>query len=531
MAEDGSLGVIKLLSGHRFKIDKALQKRHLLELKTLQRVEHPNVLAVLDVVDLGGEEHPVLQQATVSLHDELSGSGRAQTAMAIIWLREAAAGLGAIHSLGFVHRDITPKNLLRMADGRICVGDLGTIRSIDEVTLTRRGERMGSLLYISPQQLSDPHAATPADDVFSLGQVAYFLLAGRRPQGNPPLLSQARDDLPWEVTTAVERMRSEHRPNRPRDGEAAAAALDLSLDAWMNLSVRLAQNRDFDDALQAMHAAFNFTKPEGIYQGDTPLQWLYARVASEYDPALDLRLARWIAECFPGFTGDRALFEAKRNWQSRMGEMPALRMTLPSEQGSLRRIMEQHWHTVRGSIEAIHRISSRRRRSPGQSTSSLSLGLDKFGEKTMREALVVTEAMLVLQWSSRLRQNLSELVDLLPSRWCRDFDSLDEALVVNSTEAANGPSEFLELLRKDGEGDRLWRRWTSSIDRLCTCEGVPGGAEPERPYVERADCPFILFLAAAEPLVDSEVWGDLWRENPRLQSIRYFADAVSVTLD
>jgi serine/threonine protein kinase len=529
VAEDGSPGVIKLLSGHRFEIDEALRKRHLREVEALCRIKHRNVLSVLDIVDLDGSQCLVLERATASLHDEMAGSGRAQTAMALIWLREAAKGLGAIHDLGIVHRDVTPKNLLRMADGRTCVGDLGTIRGIDEETLTRRADRIGSLLYISPQQATDPHAATPADDVFSLGQVGYFLLTGRRPQGNPPSLSQAREDLPLAITAAIERLRSEDRPSRPRDGNAAAVALDLPLETWMDLSVRLAQGRNFDEALQAMNAGFDFRKPKGMYLGDTPLQWLYATVAYQHDPALELRLARWVAECFPGHVGETTLFEAERNWKSRMGEMPVLHPNLPVEQGALIRTLAQHWHIFRQLTDAVHRISARRRVSSRVSPSD-SLGLKTFGLRETREALVSVESMLALQWRHQRPRDFVALIALLPSRWCAGFDPLDEALVAIANEVADESSDFLQRLLNDGEGYRLWNRWKSSIDRLCRCERHAGRSGKADTLVERVDCPFIRLMAASEQIVDFEAWAALWRDNPRLQAIEYASAAADTAI-
>jgi serine/threonine-protein kinase len=79
-------------------------------------------------------------------------------------LRQAAAGLGAAHAAGVVHRDVKPGNLLVAADGTVKITDFGIARSASSAALTGTGQVIGTAHYLSPEQAAG-HPAGPASDV------------------------------------------------------------------------------------------------------------------------------------------------------------------------------------------------------------------------------------------------------------------------------------------------------------------------------------------------------------------------------
>jgi serine/threonine-protein kinase len=83
------------------------------------------------------------------------------------------------HRAGVVHRDVKPGNVLVGTDGVVKITDFGIARSASSVPLTQAGQLIGTVHYMSPEQVAGGRAG-PASDVYALGLVAYECLAGRR---------------------------------------------------------------------------------------------------------------------------------------------------------------------------------------------------------------------------------------------------------------------------------------------------------------------------------------------------------------
>jgi multiple sugar transport system substrate-binding protein len=125
-----------------------------------------------------------------------------------------AEGLAAIHAHGLVHRDLKPANVIMAADGPRII-DFGIARAVDATTgITATGVLIGTLAYMSPEQLRG-NPAGPASDVFSLGGVLGFAAMGRAPFGSdstvsimfrvvnePPDLAAVDDEALREVIAA-----------------------------------------------------------------------------------------------------------------------------------------------------------------------------------------------------------------------------------------------------------------------------------------------------------------------------------------
>src|SRR5262249_43654117 len=105
------------------------------------------------------------------------------------WLGQAARALAAAHAAGGVHRDIKPANLMVRSDGILKVLDFGLARRLLTAGApgaalggqgTDPGTRVGTLLYMSPEQARAESVGT-ATDIFSLGLVLYELATGQHP--------------------------------------------------------------------------------------------------------------------------------------------------------------------------------------------------------------------------------------------------------------------------------------------------------------------------------------------------------------
>ncbi len=216
---------LKVLAG---PLDETTERRFIQEIRLARQINHPNIVRVhtfdrwrdlrfivmeyIDGIDLRHwveEHHPV-------------PIGRALEIVAGV-----ASGLAAAHRLGIVHRDVKPENVLLDREGRPRLVDFGIARKGD-VHLTREGLVMGSPAYMAPEQIRG-EAADQRADLYALGVLAWFLLAGREPfcsdnvaevlrqqiEEPVPSLRGLRADVPAPVEELLGRVLEKDPSRRP----------------------------------------------------------------------------------------------------------------------------------------------------------------------------------------------------------------------------------------------------------------------------------------------------------------------------
>lgn len=162
-------------------VDDAFRRRFHAEAKAAARLSHPGVVAIYDY----GEDDEVIYLAMELVEGEplsqvLRRRGTLTLGETTDFLAQSADALAAAHARGFVHRDVKPGNLLVRTDGRVKVTDFGIARATDTTTITVDGTVLGTVAYMSPEQVRGGRV-TPASDIYSLGVVAYECLVGTRP--------------------------------------------------------------------------------------------------------------------------------------------------------------------------------------------------------------------------------------------------------------------------------------------------------------------------------------------------------------
>ncbi|WP_299959008.1 protein kinase domain-containing protein [uncultured Modestobacter sp.] len=205
---------------------------------------HPNIATLFDYGEVPpaapGEEHLAYLVMELVRGESLSGllrrEGRLPADRTLEVLRQSAAGLGAAHAAGVVHRDVKPGNVLLGADGTVKITDFGVAVSGSSVPLTQTGQVIGTPHYLSPEQAQGARA-TPASDVYALGLIGYECLAGHRPfdadSSVQVALMQIRDtppplpgDVPPPVRAFIDATLVKDPAARFPDGAAVIAAID-----------------------------------------------------------------------------------------------------------------------------------------------------------------------------------------------------------------------------------------------------------------------------------------------------------------
>ncbi|MEO7745251.1 MAG: serine/threonine-protein kinase, partial [Actinomycetota bacterium] len=169
-------------------------------------LSHPGIASVYDYGEVDGVSYLVMELVPGEpLSARLARDGALKPAVAVPLLQQAATALQAAHAVGLVHRDVKPANLLITPEQQVKITDFGIARLGGDDPVTRTGEVMGTAQYLSPEQAVGQQA-TAASDVYSLGVVAYEMLAGRRPfEAESPVaiamahVSREPDPLPASV--------------------------------------------------------------------------------------------------------------------------------------------------------------------------------------------------------------------------------------------------------------------------------------------------------------------------------------------
>jgi eukaryotic-like serine/threonine-protein kinase len=152
-------------------------KRLAREVRVARAIRHANVCRVFDLGTADGHWFVSMELATGgTLRDTLRAGGPRSLEERVVDARAICAGLAAIHLVGITHRDVTPQNVLRMADGRLVLSDFGL--AIEGADTTIEG---GTPRYMPPEtamgQRSDQRS-----DVWQFGSILHELLYERRPE-------------------------------------------------------------------------------------------------------------------------------------------------------------------------------------------------------------------------------------------------------------------------------------------------------------------------------------------------------------
>lgn len=223
------------------------RERFMREVTTLNRIEHPNIVTLLDFgfEKTNGTPYMVMDLVMGDSLHRFPSRGRMSVDFVVHVARDVCLGLAAAHNQDIVHRDLKPANIMVFPDkGSVGVKilDFGLAFVRDNDTkLTQTGTMPGTLPYMAPESLK----GEPLDgrtDLYALGCIIYELLTGVYPFPGandtqigmahltqpPPKVRKAVKDVPPEIEAFIIRLLDKDPSKRPQTaGEAAMELTDL----------------------------------------------------------------------------------------------------------------------------------------------------------------------------------------------------------------------------------------------------------------------------------------------------------------
>jgi serine/threonine-protein kinase len=238
---------IKVLS-HALASDTQFVARFKQEAQIVAALEQPHILPVIDYGEVDGVPYLVMRYVSGGTLQDLLHKGPLPPPDVLRYLTEIGQGLDYAHSLGVVHRDIKPKNILLDTRGNAFISDFGLAKIVRGGGLTHSGVGMiGTPHYMSPEQGRGDASVDGRSDLYALGVMLYEMVTGRVPfdadsavgivmqhiNDNVPSVTRSNGGLPVELDAVVRKALSKEPQDRYQTAheliEAAAAAFGAAV--------------------------------------------------------------------------------------------------------------------------------------------------------------------------------------------------------------------------------------------------------------------------------------------------------------
>jgi len=209
LAEHKTLGLpvaVKILA-KEFAHNENIRKRFLAEARNMFKMSHPNIIKVTDLIEEGDTVAFVMEYIEGdTLKDYLERKGKLSNDDIKTIFTQMLAAVAYVHEQGLIHRDIKPSNFMISPNGQVKLLDFGIAKNLNpssaEYTMTAQHQIMGTVMYMSPEQIKSTKQVTFAADIYSLGVVLWQMVAGKKPYDTNDLsipeiqVSIIRENLP-----------------------------------------------------------------------------------------------------------------------------------------------------------------------------------------------------------------------------------------------------------------------------------------------------------------------------------------------
>lgn len=159
-----------------------IKERFINEAVTLSKLNHPNIVIIYDLIEINSDLHIIMEYVKgISLDDLISKNHLKDQAVILKIFSKILEGFSYAHSRGIIHRDIKPSNIILQSNNEPKILDFGIAKILSEnLQMTKTGTRMGSVLYMSPEQILGKNVDNKSD-IYSLGVTLFEMLTGKLP--------------------------------------------------------------------------------------------------------------------------------------------------------------------------------------------------------------------------------------------------------------------------------------------------------------------------------------------------------------
>ena len=213
--------------------DPAFRERFRREGLLQAQIDHPNIVTVYEAGDTEDGLFLAMRLVRGPNLKDMIVSRELDAGRTLRILTPVAEALDAAHAEGLIHRDIKPQNILVSGRDHAYLADFGLTKAPGEKNLTKTGQFVGTLDYISPEQIRGKGATTKSD-VYAFAAVLYECLSGVVPypkdseaavlyahmSDDPPLVTDARPDLPAALDDVIRKAMSKEPDERHESASA-----------------------------------------------------------------------------------------------------------------------------------------------------------------------------------------------------------------------------------------------------------------------------------------------------------------------
>ncbi len=195
---------IKILSAN-FSDDPEIVRRFERESKVIAKLNHPNIVNVIDKGSTGGRYYFIMNYIDGTSLREVIDSNKITLKVKMEMIVQVCKALDYAHNNGVIHRDIKPTNVLIDRQGNALVADFGIAQIVGtpETEMTSADMIMGTLAYMSPEQKLSSTNVDQTTDIYAVGVMIYEILVGKKPLGRFKLPSEIDKTLAKEYDAII----------------------------------------------------------------------------------------------------------------------------------------------------------------------------------------------------------------------------------------------------------------------------------------------------------------------------------------